>query len=279
MAKFRIIADSSCDLQQDYIDRPDVDLKIVPFILSMGDKDFIDDETLDVDAMFEAYELAEGKTGSACPSPQTYLDAAEGCEYNFIVTISSNLSGSYNSACVARDTAAADGRKIFVVDSKATSGVEVLIIDELVRMIDKGLPYDEICKKIAEYGDSRNLIFVLRKFDNLIRNGRMLKIVAKVATALNITPICIKSPIGTIDVKEKCIGAKKTERKMIDMLGEMSGEAPEEIIINHCYGEEEAKILETKLRERFRQVKNVRIIPTRGLASYYALQKGIILSF
>lgn len=280
MAKFRIIADSSCDLFQDYISREDVDFKVVPFLLNMGEREFVDDEAINLNDMFEAYDLADGKTGSACPSPQTYLDATDGCEYNFIVTISASLSGSFNSACVARDMAMSEGRKVFVIDSKATCGIEVLIIDELVRLIDKGLSYEDICQKIAVYADNRKLIFVLRKFDNLIRNGRMLKIVAKVATALNITPLCVKSPAGTIEVKEKIIGSKKTSRRMVDLIGELlGGKQPEEIIVSHCNAEEEVSELKNKLQEKYDQTQRIRVIPTRGLASYYALQKGIIISF
>lgn len=280
MTKYQIVSDSSCDLSANYLEDKDIGFQIVPFVVQVGERAFADTPDLSVDEMLDAIDASGAKTGSACPSPEAYYQAMMQSEVSFVVTISSGLSGSYNSACVARDMAIAQGKRVYVIDSKATCGVQILIIDELARLIRSGYEYERICEDIETFCSQRKLLFVLRNFDNLIRNGRILKIVAKVISALNICPICAKTEQGTIEIREKLIGIKKTLKRLVTLVGEnIRNFAAADIIINHCQASEEAEQLEHQIKSSFPEIGKVRIIPMRGLASYYAQRKGLIVSF
>lgn len=274
--KYNIIADSSCDLSNEYINDKNISLKVIPFILNVGKEEFIDDKDINLTELMEKVE--KNKSSTACPSPETYYEAMD-ADINFVVTISSSLSGSYNSACVARNKAVLEGKKVCVVDSKATSGIPKLIIDRIVTLIKEGESFEDISKNILAFTEEKKLLFMLRSFDNLIRNGRMSAFAGKIASALNITPICEKTAEGTIDVKEKIIGTKKTIKRLLQMVTEaLGGKKGEELVITHCEAEEEAKSLMEKIKE-LDLFKKITIIKTKGLTSYYAQKKGVLLSF
>lgn len=276
---FKIISDSSCDLDKDYLQGKDIEFDIVPFVVNILGQEFVDDGTHNVAQMLSVLSTTQEKSTSACPPPQVFYDSMT-ADINFVVTISSQLSGSYNSACVAQKMAEEDGKKVYVIDSRATCGVQILIIDKLVELIESGLSFDEICTQIQKYTDERNLVFVLKNFDNLIRNGRVLKIVAKLAVIINLNPVCIKSPEGTIEIKEKVIGNKKTVRRMVEIIGENGGDLEgREIIISHCLADVEAETVKQKILATYPQLKGVRVIPTKVLASFYALEQGMIISY
>lgn len=272
--KFQILVDSASDLKNGYIDDNEVGFKVIPLTILTGEHEFVDDEKLSVDEMLSSMH-ANKKTTTACPSPQAFLDELDNAEYTFIVTITAKLSGCYNSACVARDSHSKP-ENVFVIDSKATSGVEILIVEKLISLIKEGLSYQEICKKIIEYRDEKELLFMLQKFDNLVANGRMSKIAGMLASALVVRPICIAEE-GQIKIAKKVIGVKNAFAKMIQMIGErIKNFAEKVLIITHCKAEKEALSIKEEIEKQY-NFKEVRVQPMGGLCSYYALEKGIII--
>ncbi|MEG2675486.1 MAG: DegV family protein, partial [Clostridia bacterium] len=168
--KIKIISDSACDLRKGYINNPNVDFAVAPFFVNIGDKQFLDTDDCNPAEMLAHFEAYDGRTNSACPSPQTFFEAIGDAEYSFIITISASLSGSYNSARIAKEMAEKEGKKVYVIDSKATCGVQILIIDKLAELAQTATDFGALCETIQKYTDERKLLFVLRKFDNLIQN-------------------------------------------------------------------------------------------------------------
>ena len=197
--KFKIVTDSSCDLTKDYIIDENVGFEIVPLTINIDNESYIDDENLDISKMLLSMKNSKEAAKTSCPSPFFFNKSYEEAEYVFVVTISSKLSGTYNSAYLGSIDS---NSKVHVIDSKGTSGMMVLIIDKLYELIKKGLSFDEIKDLIDEYQKSLNLFFVLDKFDNLVKNGRMSKLTAIAATALFIKPLCIAID-GQIGIYEK----------------------------------------------------------------------------
>lgn len=272
--KYQILVDSASDLNNNYINDEEIGFKVIPLTILSGDREFVDDENLNVDEMLSCMHSSK-KTTTACPSPQSFLDELDNAEYSFIVTITSKLSGSYNAACVGRDSYK-NPENVFVIDSKATSGVEILIVERLISLIKQGLSYEEICKKIIEYRDQKQLLFMLQKFDNLVANGRMSKIAGMLASALVVRPICIADD-GQIKIEKKVLGTKNAFAKMIQMIGERIKDIAEKVlIITHCKAEKEAIEIKKEVEKRY-NFKEVRVQPMGGLCSYYALEKGIII--
>jgi DegV family protein with EDD domain len=273
--KYKIIADSSCDLTSSYVKSDKVSLEIAPLTIHVGNKSFVDDENFDAKEMLEAIKEFEGKSTSSCPNPYDFLSRVGDAENVFIITISKKLSGSYNSAMLA--THEFDGKNILVIDSKGTSGVCVRIVDELVRLIEEGLPFEKIKERILKFRDERRLYFVLDKFDNLVNNGRVSKTVAYIAKILKIKPLCFADD-GEINVRFKI----RTRRSVIEKLIETIKEDKEdyqndECVISHCEDEETASYIKSSL-EKICNFKKITIMKMKGLCSFYALEKGIIVS-
>lgn len=272
--KYQILVDSASDLLSDYYTDPEIGFKVVPLTILVNDKEYVDNDSLNIQEML-ADMHASKKSSSACPAPQSFLSEFDNAEYTFIVTITSKLSGCYNSAVVAKNSYSKP-ENICVIDSKAVSGTEMLIVDKLIELIKQDLPYEQIVKEMTEYRDKRSLYFILQKFDNLVNNGRMSKIAGLIASKLVIRPICIAYE-GEIKIAKKIIGIKNTFTKLVQMIGEKAKDfSKETLIITHCFAEEEANYIKSDLEKKC-NFKEIRILPMRGLCSYYALEKGLII--
>lgn len=272
--KFQIITDSCSELKNDYIKDKNIGFAVVPLIINVGDKEFVDDDNIDCKEMLEEMKKVK-KSSSACPAPQSFLDLFDRAEYTFIVTITSKLSGCYNSAAVAKNSYEKSDN-VFVIDSKAVSGTEILIVDKLVQLIKEGKDYQTICKEIEKFRDEKELFFILQKFDNLVNNGRMSKFAGLIASTLVIRPICVADN-GEIKIAKKTVGIKNAIMKMVQMIGEKIKDIKDRcLIISHCYADEEVAMIKSEVEKKY-SFKEIRILPTKGLCSYYALEKGVIV--
>ncbi len=276
--KYKIIADSSCDLDKNYLDGTGIDFGIAPLTINVNGKDFVDDKNLDIKTMLNAVGAYKGKSTSTCPSPNHYYEELNGADKYFILTISSKLSGSHNSATVAKNMLK-NPDDCFVLDSKATSGVLVLIVDKLVQLIHSNLEYEDICKEIEDYSKSRlELYFVLDKFDNLAKNGRVSPAQALIASALSIKPICVAQD-GEIKFAKKAIGIKWALKILVkEIAAKIKTMFEKNCVISHCFNENTAKALEKEIAEKYK-FRSIRTISMKGLCSFYALEKGIIVCF
>ncbi len=276
--KFKIIADSSCDLDENYLKNLDIQFSVVPLTLNVGDREFVDDENLNVDEMLQAMKNANKQVSSACPSPQSFLDELVGADKYFIVTISSKLSGSFNSACLAKNSLNV-AENVHVIDSKATSGSMILIIKKLVSLIQMDMPYEDICERIDAYTNNEiELLFSLNKYDNLIRSGRMSALKALIATTLNIKLLC-KAEDGQIKLFKKFLGIKKTFKGIVTVLKEkIKNYLNKTCVISHCKNEKFATDLKEELLSN-KIFEKVEVLQTKGLCSFYALEQGVIISY
>ena len=272
--KYQILVDSASDLTDDYIKDENIDFKVVPLTIRTGEQEFVDDNTLDTAKMLEQMH-ANKKSTSACPSPESFLENFSNAQYTFIVTITSKLSGCYNSAVVAKNSYE-KSENVCVIDSKAVSGTEILIVDRLKQLIEEGKEFEEICNEIQKFRDERELFFKLHKFDNLVNNGRMSKFSYLLANTLSIKPVCVAND-GEIKVAKKVIGIKNAFSKMITMIGEKIKDFSKRVlIITHCFAEKEANDIKDSIEKKY-NFKEIRVKPMRGLCSFYALEKGIIV--
>ncbi len=272
--KFNIIADSSCDLSNDYITEDNIRLSIIPLTINVGEKSFIDNENLDITEMLTEMHNYSSKSTSSCPAPGLFMEAYEDADYSFVVTISKKLSGTYNSALLT----AKDNSNIHVIDSKATSGSMILIIDELVRLIKTGKSFEEIKTEIDAYVENITLFFVLDKFENLVKNGRMGKLTSLFATILRIKPLC-EANEGEIKIKEKPRTRMAALKRLVDNIKEKCTDIKNRVcIISHCFCKNDADELKVMIENEY-DFKEIRVIETRGLCSFYALEGGLLVAF
>ncbi len=271
MVKF--IADSACDLTE----YPGINFEAVPLTLSTSERTFTDDKSLNVHDMLEYLYSHKGRSFTACPSTQAWLDAFEGADEIYVVTITSGLSGTYNSACVAKEQYISEhpDAKICVVDSLSTGPGEVLIFEKMVEMKNAGKSFEEISGSIEKYRDSLRLHFGLKSLHNLAQNGRVNKLIASAIGIMNIRILGTASKEGTIEQVARCRG----ERKLIDTIIEeikKIGYKGGKVRICHVENAELASAIIEGIKREFGKI-DIKSILAGGLCSFYAERGGIII--
>lgn len=198
---FRVVADSSCDL----FELDGIDFTSVPLKISTDKKEYIDDENLNIEDMIEELKVHKGRSYTSCPNAAEWERAFGEQECVFAVTITSKLSGSYNSAVMAKQACQErnPSQRIQVIDSLSTGPEMVLILDRLRKLILNGETFDNICRDIAEYQKKTHLLFALESMHNLVQNGRVSKLVAAAVDVLGIRVIGMAGEEGTLEIVKK----------------------------------------------------------------------------
>ena len=276
---YKIVVDSCCELPNEL--KKDLRFETVPLTLIVGDKyEKEDDENFNQKEFLEIVAASSECAKSACPSPERYMNAYKtDAEHVYVVTLSSQLSGSYNSAVVGKDLYHENfGEKdIYVVDSKSASGGETQLVLKLVEWEEQGFSFKEITQKIEEYVQNMNTYFVLENLDTLRKNGRLSGVKSIVASTLNIKPV-MGAENGNIIQLGQCIGMKKALAKMVEIAAkEMVAPETKSLIITHCNNIKAAESVKTQLEAKA-SFKQVIIMDTAGLSSLYANDGGIIIT-
>lgn len=276
---YKIAIDSCGELLNEWKD--DERIESVPLTLMVGGESIIDDETFDQKDFLKKVAACLECPKSACPSPERYMKAYE-CEADHIyaVTLSSELSGSYNSAVLGKSLFLEDnpGKKIHVFNSRSASGGESLIAMKIVECEEKGLSFEKIIETVDKYIEEMSTFFVLENLETLRKNGRLSRVKALVASALKIKPVMGSTPEGSICQFDQARGMNKAIVKMVELVGEKGINIHEKIVaITYCNCPERAKMLEEAIRERLNPAKIV-VMDTAGVSSMYANDGGVIVA-
>ncbi len=274
--KYKIIVDSCCDMPIEL--RKRLEINSVPLSMMVGGKEFIDDDELNMDNFMSEMKACTEKVGSASPSPFAYKEAMKNAGKSIIVTLSKKLSGSYNSAVTARHIAEEEGEvDAHIIDSKSASAGQTLIALKLHEMLSENNAIESVKAGIESFIDNMKTYFVLENYDNLQKNGRMNKLVGKLIQVLDIKLIMGADGDGGIALFKKARGVKQTIKNMLDLIHE-SGKETERLVISHCGNPDLAEKIAEAVRERF-NFKEIFIVPTGGLSSLYADDKGVVIAF
>ena len=276
---YKIAIDSCGELLNEWKD--DERIESVPLTLMVGGESIIDDETFDQKDFLKKVAACLECPKSACPSPERYMKAYE-CEADHIyaVTLSSELSGSYNSAVLGKSLFLEDnpGKKIHVFNSKSASGGESLIAMKIVECEEKGLSFEEVIETVDKYIEEMSTFFVLENLETLRKNGRLSRVKALVASALKSKPVMGSTPEGSICQLDQARGMNKAIVKMVEHVGEKGINIHEKTVaITYCNCPERAKMLEEAIRERLNPAKIV-VMDTAGVSSMYANDGGVIVA-
>ena len=279
MMKWKIIADSGCDLREIENLAPDTQYINVPLTVQVGDKHYTDDASLDIDAMMIEMYQSKDQTASACPSPDAFLEAYKGAENVIAITITGGLSGSQNSAQLAKNMLLeeAPGTNIEVFDSLSASGEMVLFVQKANELIAQGLSYEEVVAALKDYLASTKLLFALARVDNLVKNGRLNKLVGAVIGMLNIRLVGNASPEGTLNLLHKAKGQKKAVQAVWAEM-KKNGYKGGRVVISHCNTPEICGLIQAAVHSEFPDA-DVSSIHTSGVCSYYAEQGGILMGY
>ena len=278
---WNIVCDSSCDLTSAELIPGKLRLTVVPMVITVEDTHYRDDESLDSAALLSHMKAAKGPTGTACPSPEAFAAAFRQGDRSFCFTISGQLSGTYQAACAGRDLALEEDpdKEIFVLDGRSTAGSMVLLMRKARAMIEAGEEdFRRMCAKLRDCRDGLRTVFTLETFDNLVKNGRMRPLLGSVLHGLGIHVIAVGTDQGTIRVADKARGAARTVKALVSQMEHQKDCAGAEVVISHCHNLEGAGALREAILAKL-PVKSVTILACRGLTTYYAMDKGLIVVF
>ena len=276
---FHIVCDSCTDLTEE-------DLKkgcytLVPLTLLVDGEEIKDDETFDQADFLAKVAASKESVKSACPAPESYMEAYSKADDIYVVTLSAELSGSYNSAVLGKNLYEEENgtKNIHVVNSRGAATTQVLIARKLNEYASQGMPFEEVVDKIEEYTTSLRTYFVLETLEVLRKNGRLSRLSATIAGALNIKPVMIGTRDGVIQKAAQARGMKKALAKMVEHMGSEGRDLTRrQFVISHCNCYERAVYVKELIKKHL-HAEDIDIVDTKGVSSLYACDGGIIVSY
>lgn len=278
--EYRIIGDSCLDLTPEM--KKEGKIKIVSLTLQVDGVDFIDDDSFDQKKFIKAVADFEGCPKSSCPSPEEYKKAFGEDEVTaFCVTLSAELSGSYNSAVLGQRLVEEEfpNKKVYVFNSRSACIGETLVALKIQECAEKGASFEEIVEQVEDYIRRRETLFVLENLETLRKNGRLTGMKAALVSVLNIKPVMMGTPEGTIEQCTIGRGTKKALKKMIEEVGSRVSDFENRVFgISHCNCPERAQYLKEEIEKRY-PFKQIIIADTAGVGTLYANDGGIVIAF
>ena len=251
-----------------------------PLTLQVDDHIIIDDDTFDQADFLRKVAESPNCPKSACPSPDHYKEAFEKAEKRaYGVTLTAELSGSYNSAMLAKDLVLEERPElqIHIFNSRSASVGETLITEKIQECEEKGMEFSEVVETVENYINTQNTYFVLENLETLRKNGRLSNLKAFVASALKIKPVMGATPEGTIIQLDQARGMNKALVKMVDYIAGAADDPEQKILgITHCNCPERAEAVKNAILEKI-SVKDVILLDTAGVSSMYANDGGVIV--
>ncbi len=275
LTKVKIIADSSSDV----LSLSGFPYESVPLKIITAEKEYVDDEKLDVFGMVSDLLSYSGKSSTSCPNAGEWLDSFGEAQYVFCVTITATLSGSYNAAMMAKETYEEKypDRRVFVLNSLSTGPEMSLMIDKIRELVLGGLDFDEVCERLSEYSKNTGLLFMLKSMKNLANNGRVSALVAKMAGLLGIHLVGKASDVGDLQPLSKIRGEAKSLEFITEQL-KSQGLKSGKVRIAHCFNDKAAFVLSEKIKSEIPKAE-IKICECRALCSFYAEKGGILIGF
>ncbi len=275
---YKVIIDSCGELTKEM--KESGCFETAPLTIDVNGHHIVDDETFDQAQFLQWVAQSPECPKSSCPSPERYMEGYHcDAERVYAVTLSSELSGSYNSAVLGKNlyTEEYGEKDIYVFNSRSASIGETLIGLKIKECEDQGMSFEEVVETVEAYIASQHTYFVLESLETLKKNGRLTGIKALVASALNIKPIMGSTPEGSIQQLGQTRGIKKALLKMIDQLIEDGGDTKDKILaISHCNCKERAEEVKKTILAKS-EFKDVILVDTAGISSMYASDGGVIM--
>ncbi|MBR0385863.1 MAG: DegV family protein [Erysipelotrichaceae bacterium] len=269
-----VVSDSSSN----YFTFPPLNYAYVPLKILVDDKSYSDVEGIDLEEMVSHMEHCK-TSSTACPSTGEWLESFEGYDEIIAITISANLSGSYNSAMVAKNEYLEEhpDAKVEVIDSRMTGAGMTMLMEQIIECEKKGLSFEETLDVIAEYRKNLHLCFSLNSLNNLVKAGRVSALVAKLFNVLGLRMLGRASNEGTIEPVNKVRGDKAGIKSIVNEM-KLKGFAGGRVRITHTLDEDLAEAVKTAILELWPE-SDIIISPNTGLCSFYSERHGLIIGY
>ncbi len=275
---FKIVVDSCCDLTPAMLRDPC--FVKVPLTIRSNGSAFVDDETFDQADLLWAMKQSKTAPSTACPPPQLYLDAYQGADDVYVVTLSALLSGSHNSAEQAKRLSMEDcpERNVHVFNSCSASSGEVLVALKAKELAEQGLPFEQVVLETERFVYRMQTMFVLESLENLRKNGRLTRLQAVLTGALKIKLFMGATPEGEICKLGQALSVKQALSKLVDKAASDPDHPGRVAAVCHCNCPERARDVAEQLRRKCR-FQDVLMLEAGGITSVYADDGGIVVAY
>lgn len=276
--EYKIIADSLCDMTPQLKDR--MDIVSIPLTINMGDKEFTDDDSLDMGGFMSQMKECSEKISTASPPALAFQEAMEKAWNSFVITLSKKLSSTYESAVLGKKMAEEKGvGDIHIFDTKSAVAGETLVAIKIRELLQLDLSAEHIVQTVSKFIDNMKTYFVLERYNNLINNGRINHLVGQIISILKIKLIMGADGDGGIKLFSKVRGIDQMIERLLSYIRGCGRETTgENAVISHCNNEPLALKLRDAIERQF-NFKEIFIVPTGGVSSVYADDKVIVFSF
>ncbi len=277
-----LVVDSCCDLSPELAAK--IQPEVVSFKITVGEKQYVDDGTIDIPELLAHIKRTKTAASTACPSTAEYMEAMAKFDECFVVTISAELSASYSSAMVAKDMLLEDfpNKKVHIFNSRSAASGESIIAIKLQHLIEQGLGFEDIVEQIESDIDNKRTLFVLEDLSTLMKNGRLSKVAGTVATILSMRPIMQGNEKGEITVVEKVRGTEKALKRLVEIIKEDTIRHIDdsiELVISYCNCLPRAQNLSKNILSNCVAIKNVILVEAAGLSTVYENDGAVVVSY
>ncbi|WP_462412665.1 DegV family protein [Neobacillus sp. Marseille-QA0830] len=273
----KIITDSSADLPKHLIEK--YNITVVPLTIMINNETYSEGVDLTPDEFFTKMFNSNELPKTSQPSPALFAETFSRFNSDdqlLCLTISSGLSGTYQSASLGKDLSDAN---VTVFDTLAGSlghGLQLIRAAELAR---QGRTMDEILKELTDYREKMTILVLLDTLENIVKGGRLSKFQGSLAKILNIKVILERVEGGKVEIKEKVRGKKRFHNRTMELIQEQSSDFSHTVFgITHTGNTEEAEAIKQELIERFHP-KEVIVNYMGATMGTYAGKGGMIISF
>ncbi|HHT98302.1 MAG TPA: DegV family protein [Clostridiales bacterium] len=276
--KIKIITDSTSDISQK--DAKDKGIVVVPLKVLFGQEEYRDGIDMETDSFYQKLCSEDEVPTTSQPSPADFLkvyeEAKDANESIIVITISEKLSGTYQSAVIAKDLAEYDS--IYVVDSMNTvTGLRILV-DHAIKMRDEGKEIAEIVNKLEEIKHKIVLFGIVDTLEYLHKGGRLSRSSSIIGSFLNFKPI-INLKDGLINAVGKTRGFNKAVFKVYDLIEELGGiDDNYPVVFGYTAESSKAIILKEKIQEKY-NLKNTSIFPVGAVVGTHAGPGASVITY
>ena len=252
-SKVAVVVDSSSCLPKQPLDRWRI--HVVPHELVVGDRTFRDGVDIHPSEFYQLLQNGHDAPTTSSPKPAGFLEAfrsaGEVADSTVCITLASDFSATYASACLAASAAHEEmpGAVIRVIDSRAAAGAEGLIALEAARSAESGAELDEVVAVVDDLIPRVNLLAFLDTLDYLRRSGRVPRIAAWAGSLLGIRPLT-ELKLGEARMLERPRTRGKAMERLVSVMGVRIGERPAHVNVMHAQASEDAQELCRRVQDR-----------------------------
>ncbi|NPD89647.1 MAG: DegV family protein [Asgard group archaeon] len=262
--KIGFVTDSGSDIDPDYAE--EIGVKVVPLSITFSDADDVvhkENRSFDLDSYYRKYETVDDFSAkTAQPTPNDFLTTyeeltEEGIEEIIVVTLSSGLSGTINSARLGANMLKRKNEriKVHLVDALNASYSEVILIEKGLKLQKQGLNGDEIAEKLREQAKCIKTYILFPSLKYLRKGGRISVTKYVLGTLLKKRPITVVTEEGKNEVATSVTETDEGIHKILELTSENFTIFPKQVVIIHGNNLEYAGRMEKQLKQHFKEVK------------------------